>query len=356
MFLTPFTKQKLKSSYSAKETHLQSLQNEVGYLKKSLDDVKLSLKQKSDEVIVERGNVATLSSHLEEKETNLVNMKEDMKLEHQRVNAQLKNDLSALKQEHALLLKQKQTLESELSDKRAKLKQINTETIMKVESTRRDMETSVNSTALENSKLHAKVSDLVFKLNQRELDLANLNEHFAHTKVLHKHEITIIKQESDAHMRKCSILDEGMDELKKMYQETKEQLEKVSAEMAVLQKKLDVREEELSDEQAEICILKTKLEKSSKDQLETETKNINDKDRLQSEISILQSKLESERRETKELLKEAEKNFKSQINREKRKAECYKEKAIDAHTKKLHIKQLLIQQEGQKNDFGYLDK
>ena len=70
------------------------MQNEVGYLKKSLDDVNTSLKHRSDELTAERVKVSSLTFQLQEKEDKLHQLKDDLKLEQKRITSQLQSELS----------------------------------------------------------------------------------------------------------------------------------------------------------------------------------------------------------------------------------------------------------------------
>lgn len=345
---------KIRSNISTNEAQTQALQNEVECLKKTLDTVNASLRQKSNQFTDERVKTSSLTSHLRQKEEELHRMKDDLKDEHQRSSAKLQSELRVLKQHNASLLSQKQRIEGQLLEVRAKLKQVKTESVVKEETMRREMESNALKIVLENSKLHGETSELVSELKQKEIDYKNESEKNILSNEIHKHAINLERRENDAMVKKYEILEVNMDEIKRKYEETQEELNLVYRDMEAQHKKLDISEEKLSDKETEISVLNAKLDKMSNDQREGETKSLNEMEQIQAEMTIMKSKLEKERRETRDLLKEQEKNFKSKINKEKRKAECYKEKAIEAHTKKLQVKHLLLQQQEEQNQKSYL--
>ncbi len=313
------------------------------------DKLDQSLKQISDELSSEKGKVSSLVSQLEEKDNISLQLKEDLKLEHQHMMSQLQTELNVLKQENSSLIRHKRSLEGELSGKKAELRQAMNEYIMKEEGLRRETESGLNKTILENSKLHTKVSDLMSTLSKTKTNLANITDKFAHADEMHKHEIEIVKKENDAYTKKCAILDNSLNEMKKLYDESKEKFETLCQEMAIQRRQIEVSEEKHSDDQAENFILKSKLEKMNKDRHQADNQSMDERERLRAEISNLKVTLDTERNKMKDIFHEKEKSFKNQISKEKRKAECYKEKAIEAHTKKLQIKQMLLHQEGQQS-------
>ena len=348
-----YPKQKIRTNISTSEAQTQALQNEVGCLKKTMDAVNVASKQKSDQFTDERVKASSLASDLRKKEDELYQLKESLKDEHQRSSAKLQSELSALKQENVSLLRQKQTIERQLLEGRTKLKQVKTESIVSEESMRREMESNLTKVVLENSKLHGKNSELISKLKQKEIDYIDVSEKILRENEIHKHAINLERKENDAMVKKCDMLEANLDELKRKYEETQEELNVVYRDMETQHRKLDISEEKVCDKEAEISVLNAKLDKISNDQREGETKNLNEIERIQSEMSIMKSKLEKERKEAKDLLKDQEKNFKSKINKEKRKAECYKEKAIEAHTKNLQVKHLLLQREEKNKRASY---
>lgn len=334
---------------ASKEVQTQSLKTEVEHLKRVQDKLDQSLKHMCEELSSEKGKVSSLISQLEEKDNILLQLKEDLKLEHQHIISQLQSELSVLKQENSSLIRHKRSLEGELSGKKAELREAMNEYIIKEEGLRREIESSLNKTISENTKLHEKVSDLMSTLSQTKTNLANITDKFAYADEMHKHEIEIIKKENDAYTNKCSILDKSLNELKKLYDESNEKIETLCQEIAIQKRHIEVSEEKHSDDQAENFILKSKLEKMNKDRHEADNQSMDERERLRAEISNLKVTVDTERKKMEDILHEKEKSFKNQISKEKRKAECYKEKAIEAHTKKLQIKQLLLNQEGQQS-------
>jgi chromosome segregation ATPase len=340
----------MNRSCVSKEAQLQALQNEVGHLKTTINTLNISLKQKSDELKHEWSKVSSLTSQLQEKDNCLQQQIEDLKLERHNASARIKSQLSALQQENISLLRQKQTIEGYLTETRSEVKRMKTELSVKEQYAKRQIETNMNETILENSKLCFKVSELESERKQRDIDHHSKVQKLANDCEIYKHEASLAANESGTIAKKYVILEQAIDELKTKYQETQEELERTSGEVIAQQKKLESVEEKLCDEESEKNIMKMTSCKRIKDQQDAYIASTNEKERLQSELSLMKSKLEVERREMKEVMKGQEKMLKSQINKEKRKAECYKEKAIDAHTKNLHAKHLLRQQEQQRND------
>lgn len=327
------------------------MKTELVYLKRVLDDTNLSLKGMKDELTSERETVQSLTSQLEEREHKRTHLKEDLKVEQQRLSAELQSEVTILKLENTAISKQKSMLEGELVDIRAQLKQLKSDTIVNREASRREMESSINNLTLENTNLQEKIVEFRSKLKQTEAELTNISSTLQYVNEVHNHEIQIITKEKDAYEKNCSFMNESINELKQQYRDIHEQLNEASKDALLKQKKLEIAEEKNCEDQSEIDILKAKIDKMNKTQRESEIKSMNEREKLHAEVAILQTKLETERKEMKAQLKEKEQSYKLQISKEKKKAECYKEKAIDAHTKKLRVKTLLLQEKGKMSDY-----
>ena len=304
-----------------------------------------------EELTTGRAKISTLTSQLETRDDNIHQLEEDLKLEQHRSSTQVKSELCFLKQENASLVRQKQILESNLHEARNGLNRMKTEMVVKEESVKREMETTLNNTIIENSKLHFKVTNLDVELKQKVLEHKHNIQKLTHDCETTKHHASLAAKENCTHVQRHKMLEGALDELKLKYQDTLEQLEDVSGKMILQKQTLESCEEKLCEKESNECILTKKLDKAVQDQKDTNAISMKEKEQLLSDLSLVTSKRETEQKEMKEIINEQEKKYKTQINKEKRKAECYKEKAIDAHTRNLHAKHLLRQKEQQQTLF-----
>jgi hypothetical protein len=305
------------------------------------------LKQKCSEINSQKETIVSLTSQLEECNDKSQKEKAELMSDHQQSYSKVHNELKSAKHENTSSIRQKQKMECQLLELRKQMKQIKSESVVVEQTLKREAETKITRTILENNTLTAKNQDLVRKLKLQDININNMTQQLNQMNEINKHEISLSKKESDVLSNKCSILEQQVEDLRKENRTVNEQFGSVSKKVSTYQTKADLLNEKLIDAEADIIILNTHLDKTITDYHEVEQRLSHDKEERQNEIETLQCKIQSEQRDMKAHMKEKERNFKLQLSKEKRKSESYKEKAIDAHTKKLQVKRLLMQQDYQ---------
>ena len=337
----------MRSTLLSKVTQLQKCQNEIGHLRKTLDNTNVQLNTKTDDLAEEHAKVSSLLSQLQAKNDMMHQLREDLKREHQQCNSDIHGRLNIIKQENETLKRKERLIEGQLSDARSSLNRLKTESVEREEDLKRQMESKLNQTTIENCALQRKVSELEALLKNQEVELKDTTRNLTHAVEVSNHNAEIIKKENESLVKQYRMSENSNSELKQEYQEVSEKMEKSCCDLLGLQRQLDSCNDKLLDAENAKLVCKGKLDKMTLEYESLQNATSNEKEQLRFEANELSSKLATLQKQMEDTMQEREIKFESELRKERKKAACYKEKAMDAYTKSLYAKQLLREQDQQ---------
>ena len=297
------------------ESEAYTLRSEVKQLRNDVDASSLALKQTREKLNKTEQDLKAAQKASDEKESRIVDLREEMNLERERFHVQMKSELSVMKQQNTIVFQQKEQLEVEIEDNDTALQKLRREAIVAEERTKREFQTSLNELVLQNAKLEkatvALKNELTITKAESEGSIMNLKQAIE----MRSHEADVMTKERISLNSENELMEEMTKGLKEQLLETQNKLE-------ITVDECNRKQREIEESRNNLKLIAAQNEAVSS-QLELQTRE------------LMKEKRSTERAEQE--TKDTEKRSK----KDKKKAEAYKQKALEAHAKTLHAKQLL---------------
>jgi len=296
------------------DTELYGLRSEFTHMKQFVESTKLELIEARDGILQSKEAFKQVQKESSAKENNLLCMMKDMEAEKQRLDHTIKSLRSNIKESKIKFDADMELYRDELEEKRAAINRFQCEAISTKERTNREYQHSLHTLEIENASLKKKSlmleSELSISNAEKEQTSRNLNQ----ATELCQHELNIA-------LKKNIVLTEQNATLEDITKDAKQQY-------LALQTKLDNTTAECNAIRSEFLALENLVGDLSMQNEETSSTLRDQTEELLRERQAKESALKKSNH--------SEKIF----QKEKRKSDAYKQKALEARAKNLLLKSI----------------
>lgn len=329
------------SKYALNEADGCALRHQVSQLQSEIDCVNVTNKGRIERLSSTEEQLSSLQSIFEEQERRLHETSNKVKVATTKCDFKVKSEMLHLKQKNESLSRQNEDLEKKIAETSDTLRNQNKDTTIQCETSKRDYQVSMEKALNENEKLRNRLSDIEYKLSHQETEHSHTARNMIREREKHRLNVNALIIESEANCKKITTSDYAVKELKNQIVDIDTKLRDASNKVTVLQKNLENCEGNQNETEAENIVLSSKLDRIMRESSSLKKEYEEEKSILQGNNSRLVLRLDSEKSEIVKKFKLRQRQMNAQILKEKKRGEAYKEKALEAHMKNIHAKQLI---------------
>jgi chromosome segregation ATPase len=309
------------------ETEAQVLRGKVNTLQGDHNELNLTIndiKQKLSQVEL---SLKEMQRATDEKERHIKDLTEDARIEKERLQKYAKTQQSMLKKEVHMIMEQKRNIEVELEESHMSFQTFRRDAITAEERNQREFQLALNELVVKNATLEETTTtlqnDLLLKEMESECSIQNL-----------KQALEMCQQEARKTMKVKQSLQSEVKLLEEISKSLKDELLEARRKLEHLVDECNKKELELDESDTKIRDL-TVYHDLILSQLDAQTKELS-KERM------------TTKRAEKEARESAEKSD-ALVQKEKRKTDAFKQKALEAQALNVHTKQLLKKMSNEAN-------
>jgi chromosome segregation ATPase len=298
---------------------LHRVNAEIKSLNETLENQCILTKQRSDELQKVKELLAKCRKESKEKQDRIDSLQQEIILEKDRFDKRVEFLQKTSRRELNIIADEKDEMAIRLDEKEKELCRIKCDAICLEEKLKTQHHINLNALTIENNNLFKVTQDLKNELELMKAENEKTNCNLMGSLELLQSEITNLSNENSILSAKKTSLEEIISEIKCQFNDVQSRLENVTNDLHL--KDLDLVE-------AESKIKDLAIQNES----------------LSSRLEERTAELFAEKRERDKLDKlsqESERKNQALLQKEKMKSSAYKQKALEAHARTMHAKQLL---------------